>query len=557
MEFNLIEKQWIPVLRRDGTKTMIAPWEVTGQFADNPVVSLNAPRPDFNGALIQFLIGLVQTTAAPASRIEWKQKLRTPPSGDELKEKFTTVRHAFELGGDGPRFMQDLENISAEFGGIEGLFVESPGEHTKDQNKDHFVKRDSVEGICPICCATALFTFQTNSPSGGPGYMTSLRGGGPFTTLVKGDDHHNTLWQLVYLNVLECNKFNNICGNSELTEGKYTFPWLGKTKKGKRKKGDVFYGEDTVPFDAHPATMFWAMPRRIRLNLSELSSGHCDVCGDFSDSLICAYKEIPGGASYTGWCHPLSPHYEEVSKGLLPIHAQPSGVSYRHWLGLVITDENEKKIPARIVHEFYDRWKSNWQFRLWSFGYDMDKMKARCWYESTMPLFCVDLSIRPDYETTIANMIKAAVMIGEDLRIALKNSIHGKVVVDQVTKKIKWEYRDIKKLPSDEDKRRAKILYETRDNTALISMDSIFWQNTESRFYELLSAISKCYETGTGHQSYMQEWHNCLCDEAQKLFDFYSWEDCIEDSNPKRIVVARSEMQKLNRSNKVKSLLNL
>ena len=155
MQFNLIDEKWIPVKRRDGSETMIAPWEVTDLFAENPVGLLNAPRPDFNGALIQFLIGLVQTVAAPANRMEWKVKLNKPPEPEELKTKFASVRHAFELGGEGPRFMQDLEKLEADEGCIDGLLIDMPGDSTRKMNKDHFVKRNTVACMCPTCCATA------------------------------------------------------------------------------------------------------------------------------------------------------------------------------------------------------------------------------------------------------------------------------------------------------------------------------------------------------------------------------------------------------------------
>lgn len=527
MEFNLIEKQWIPVLRRDGTPDMIAPHEVTDRFAENPVVSLNAPRPDFNGALVQFLIGLVQTVAAPQSGTEWRKRLTEPPTAEELKNKFDSVRHAFELAGDGPRFMQDFENIKAADGGVGGLLVETPGENALVNNTDHFVKRNNVERLCPVCCATALFAFQTNSPSGGPGYMTSLRGGGPLTTLVIGDRNHETLWQLVYLNVLEQGKFNNICGNPGLLEGKQTFPWLGETKKGRRKKGESYYGEDTVPEDAHPATMFWAMPRRIRLNFDVLSSGHCEVCGTSSENLISSYKELPGGASYNKWLHPLSPHYEQTTKGvtsILPVHAQPGGLSYRHWLGLVIQDGNDKKMPARILHEFYGRWKSNWQFRLWAFGFDMDNMKARCWYESTMPLLCSEETIRVKYEESVAGMIKAATEVLSNTRGAVKKA---------------WFRRS----------------GDVKGDTSFI--DSTFWQQTESAFYwvirDLLGALEKGDETLT--QSNM--WLSVLCNQSIRLFDCHAWEGPIEDADPKRVVIARKEMELFNRSKKIKDLLGI
>lgn len=527
MKFNLIDEQWIPVIRRDGEKTTIAPWEITQNFSENPVISLDAPRPDFNGALIQFLIGLVQTVAAPQNGTEWRKRLTDPPTPDELKEKFASVRHAFELGGDGPKFMQDFEDISASYGGVDGLLIETPGQNALVNNTDHFIKRNTVSGLCPTCCATALFAFQTNAPAGGPGYMTSLRGGGPLTTLVVGDNHHNTLWQLIYLNVLEHGKFTNICGNPDLVEGKYTFPWLGETKKGKRKKGEVFYGEDTGPQDAHPATMFWAMPRRIRLDLADVSSGYCGVCGNSSKNIISSYKEIPGGASYNGWFHPLSPHYEQTTKGqtsILPVHAQPGGMTYRHWLGFVIQDGNEKKMTARIIHEFYDRWKSGWQFRLWAFGYDMDNMKARCWYESTMPLLSLDNSIRAEYEQQVGGMVRAAVEIASNTRSALKKA---------------WFRR-----PGD-----------AKGDTTFV--DNSYWQNTESDFYTALSNVKSALESDNSTLEVGNQWLIALCNQSLNLFDCYAWEGSIEDVDPKRVVIARKELEQYNHGKKIKGLLGI
>lgn len=527
MQFNLIDEKWLPVIRRDGAKEMIAPWGVTDRFIENPVVALNAPRPDFNGALIQFLIGLVQTVAAPERGSEWRKKLEEPPLPEELKAAFATVRHAFELGGDGPRFMQDLEDFPATSGGIDGLLIESPGDHTKELNIDHFIKRNTVKEMCPSCCTIALFAFQTNSPSGGPGYMTSLRGGGPLTTLVIGDGNHVSLWQLLFLNVLEQKVFLGICGNPDLMEGA-KFPWLCETQKGRRKKGAEFYGEDTMPGNVHPATMFWAMPRRIRLNLTDLSAGVCDVCGDISDKLIDSYKEIPGGASYGGtWLHPLTPYYEKTTKGetdILPVHAQPGGVGYRHWLGLVQQDGGKTKMPARIVLESYDRWKSGWQFRLWAFGYDMDKMKARCWYESTMPLVYVDAAIRGEYEQYAAGMVKAAAEIAGNARSAVKKA---------------WFRR-----PGD-----------VKGDTTFV--DSSFWQQTESAFYVALDSVRTGLESGSDSLHARQEWHKTLCVQALKLFDSYAWVGPIEDADPKRVVIARRELENFNWGKKIKVLLNL
>jgi CRISPR system Cascade subunit CasA len=552
MQFNLIDEQWIPVRRRDGTKTMIAPYEVTDQFKENPVMSLDAPRSDFNGALIQFLIGLVQTVAAPQNGAEWRKKLIEPPAPEELNAAFSSVHHAFEFGGDGPRFMQDYDALTVSQGNIDGILIDMPGDSTTKKNTDHFIKRNTVKKICPSCSAIALLTMQINAPAGGQGNRTSLRGGGPLTTIIAGDKQHDTLWQLIWLNVLEHGAFLNICCNPKLITDDAKFPWMTKTRTSETE------GNVCQPGDFHPAVMFWGMPRRIRLNTDYLMNGYCDTCGQLSDSLISQYQQKNFGMNFTGsWLHPLSP-YSIGNDELIPTHPQPGGVTYRHWLGLVQQDNNDKKMPARIVHEFINnRHRAGWQFRLWAFGYDMKNMNARCWYESRMPLLYIDPSIRTEYENTVASVIKSAVIVGKNLRIALKNAIHGKPIVDPITNKIKWEYKDIKKLPADEDKRRSKVLFETKENTSLISIESLFWQNTEALFYALLADITKTYENKMEMIAYLMNWHNCLCLEAERLFDAYSWELPIEDSNPKRIVIARNEMRKFNRGSKVKNLLNL
>jgi len=83
--YNLINEKWIPVRRADGKKEIIAPWQVTDDIGSNPIVSLDANRPDFNGALIQFLIGLVQTTMAPKKDKNWGNGLTNPPGADEQR----------------------------------------------------------------------------------------------------------------------------------------------------------------------------------------------------------------------------------------------------------------------------------------------------------------------------------------------------------------------------------------------------------------------------------------------------------------------------------------
>ncbi len=523
MHFNLIDEKWIPVRRRDGSVESMAPWQITEGFTDNPVVALNAVRPDFNGALVQFLIGLVQTTAAPSDNDDWEEYLESPPSMETLKTKFMSVYHAFELGGNGPRFMQDLEKLDPKPKGVFSLLIDAPGDNTRENNVDHFVKRDTITSLCPSCCAAALFTLQTNAPSGGVGYRVSLRGGGPLTTLVLGDGQHSTLWHLIWLNVLEQDAFLRTSGNPKMTADADKFPWLGKTRTS--EKGT---GLNTTPEDIHPTQMFWGMPRRINLDLDDLEKGVCELCGNPTETLIRTYRENNYGTNYEGsWLHPLSPYSQNKDGILLPVHAQPGGVYYRHWLGLVQEDRDNKRQPAKVVHKFRDTRQDNGtQFRLWAFGYDMKQMKARCWYESQMPLLYINPKFTEEYEHCAASMIVSASQIVSNTRSAIKKA---------------WFAR-----PND-----------VKGIETISSVDSAFWHNTEGAFYEALSKLRVSLGDGGDGLDVRTLWHKVLCDEALKDFDAFAWEGPIEDANPKRIVMARNELQQYNHGKKIKGILRL
>jgi len=257
---NLIENEWIPVRRGSGKIARIAPWQVTDRFAEDPFIQLAAPRPDFNGALVQFLIGLLQTCFAPEDQREWRQRLRQAPTSEELKKAFLPVAPHFDLDGKGPRFLQDL-TLGKEIEELESaaqedrtrpigdILIEAPTGKTLRDNTDLFVKRGRVESLCPACAAAALLCLQTNAPAGGQGNRTGIRGGGPLTTLVLAD----TLWATSWLNVLERKVFLNATGNSDRDAPGDQFPWLAPTRTSEG-------GRDTTPEDAHPTQVFWAMP---------------------------------------------------------------------------------------------------------------------------------------------------------------------------------------------------------------------------------------------------------------------------------------------------------
>jgi len=540
MKFNLIDERWIPVVLRDGTATQIAPWEVTKDFSKNPVVSLDAPRPDFNGALIQFLIGLVQTVAAPQNGTEWRKRLTEPPTPDELKEKFASVRHAFELGGDGPRFMQDFEQfVDFTLSGVAGLLIDAPGENALAQNKDHFIKRGAVNAMCLPCCATALFTSQINAYGDGPGYRTSLRGGsGPLTTLVVSDDRHNTLWQLIWLNILEERSFLNICADSDKVSPKDTFPWLAATRTSEKDTG-----VETTPMDVHPAQMFWSMSQRIRLNTEDAQLCNCDICGNVSDNGVMTFKKKNSGVNYVGsWLHPLTPYGRKEDGTTIPSHGERGGLTYRHWLGYINVDVTNNRSPARVVHEFYKRINPDWQFRLWVFGFDIyNSAKIRCWYEAKMPLLYVDNKVLKEFEDETANLIMSASEVVSNTKSAVKRALFSKVKKIGKNGEVAWE------TPSSikEDK---ELFYQLALG---------FWQDTESAFYQSLYAIKGCLESGENSLDVKKKWHLSLCLAAENIFSSQVMSSFIEDTDPKRVVIAHKELERYNHNMKIKGFLGI
>ena len=139
--FSLINAAWLPVRRRSGAVEHIQPWRVTDGIGEDPFVAFAWPRPDFNGAAHEFLIGLLSTAAAPGDDEEWEDWWQSPPAPEILEERYARIAHAFDLDGPGPRFLQDLDPLeSAEDKEIAALLIDAPGAQTLRHNADLFVK---------------------------------------------------------------------------------------------------------------------------------------------------------------------------------------------------------------------------------------------------------------------------------------------------------------------------------------------------------------------------------------------------------------------------------
>ena len=392
--FNLIDEPWLPVRRRSGGVEHIQPWRINERIGEDPFVAFAWPRADFNGAAHELLIGLLSTAAAPEDDDDWEEWWLNPPGPQVLKQRFSTVAHAFDLDGTGPRFLQDLDPLEgAEDKEIVTLLIDTPGAQTLRNNADLFVKRGAAPVLSRAAAAMALFTLSSYAPGGGAGHRTSLRGGGPMTTLIVAQHSRcgSVLWGRLWPNVESREQIEARAVEAMLdNDAKKVFPWLAPSRTSNPKAG----GRTTTPADVHPLQVYWGMPRRIRL-LFELAQGQrCGLTAAKDSVVATSYRTRNYGINYSeGFEHPLTPYYRQKATAVtkLPVHPNPGGISYRLWPGLVVRSKDGLREPARVIrhwHQSSERSASDTRFV--AFGYDMDNMKARAWAEGEMPLWRLD-----------------------------------------------------------------------------------------------------------------------------------------------------------------------
>lgn len=434
MPYDLRYEPWIPWRRRSGAIVWGPPETLLDDLDGDCVVGLAAPRPDFDGALQEFLIGLLTAALLPEDDDAWLQLAERPPTPAELRAALDRLPAAFYLDGEGPRFFQDLatdEFNEVSPAPVEQLFIDTPGEQTLKLNKDLFVKRARVERVSRPAAAMALLTLQTYAPAGGSGHRTSLRGGGPLTTLVDpridGHDrfrvHDWPLWQKLWANVETEQALRERTPAGSPREIAAAFPWLRPTRTSNPKARGV----ETPPASAHPLEAYFGLPRRIRLEFGD--AGCCDLTGMPDEKTVVGFRMRNYGVQYVGWQHPLTPHYRQKATPAewLPMHGQPGGVSWRDWIGLTLqAGESDLRKPAAVVPAFGRRVgrRASSGARLHVFGYDMDNMKARGWTESIMPLFLVrDAARRRLMRETAARLAKATDLAATTLLDAVKRAL--------------------------------------------------------------------------------------------------------------------------------------
>lgn len=485
---NLLRDGWIPTRRTSGARDIIRPSQVIDALSVDPVNALDWPRADFRIASLEFLIGLLATACPPESYEAWHDWWDEPPSVETLDAAFAPIAHAFDLDGNGPRFLQDFEDLVSDSEPVERLLIESPGGSTQTKNTDLLVRRDRFRALGRPAAAMALHTFQSWAPAGGAGNRTGLRGGGPLITLVVPpaavEGQPLRLWHLLWANV-------PVGGRAPTAdELPRVFPWLAPTVESD--------GNRTVmpETDAHPLQCWWGMPRRIRLDFSAATEPRpCDITGAPDTVQVTGWRQRPRGANYAGWgkVHPLTPHYTaKPGAEWLAVHPQPGGIGYRHWLGLVTKDAAGLRLPAASVAEWHDHaYRAEVvrprEARLLAAGYDMDNMKARGFVEHEMPLPGLTT---PEIRAALDGLASTLVLSADAVAALLRSAIRQALFSAGATVKLD-----------------AELLSATRER---------LWDATEQPFFDALSGLA----AGTSSLgSLCADWHARLRRTALELFD--------------------------------------
>jgi CRISPR system Cascade subunit CasA len=275
------------------------------------------------------------------------------------------------------------------------------------------------------------------------------------------------------------------------------------------------------------------MPRRIRLDFEQTQSGVCPLCGRASGRLVRQYVTKNYGLNYKGaWDHPLSPYYQDKDEWRA-MHPQPGGIGYRHWLGWVLgaaTESNKALRRARVVDHLLNRRREDvaGQLRLWAFGYDMDNMKARCWYEASLPLYGLnecDVAAQRRVEEEVRQWLAGANLAAFFLRSAVKDAWFGD---------------------------------EARGDLSVL--DASFWSASEADFYrQLRELIDVARADGDiDHPAVAQAWLARLRQVAVDLFDTqFVGAGAIERQNPRRAAEAYRQLQRNLDGKKIRMALGL
>lgn len=412
---NLLTSDWIPVRTRSGARRVIRPADIVTDLNGDGAIAPDWPRPDLDIATQEFLIGLLAIAMPPRTFEEWQAVWHDPPRTEHLDAVFAPIAHAFELGGEGPRFLQEFGGLDGEVKPVDLLLIDAAGDNAQRKNADLLVHRGRYAALSPAAAAMALYALQAFAPAGGAGIRTSMRGGGPMTTLVipaTADGGVPSLWHRVWAHVPE----GEIPDAEALAR---ILPWLTPTYTSEKGGAGTIHQRDRR---VHPLQAFFGMPRRIRLRLTA-GPATCSLTGKTVRDAVTGVVQRPHGVDYGIWKHPLTPYRRQKPESE-PYSMKPKAgrIAPGDWVAAAVGTPDGLRIPAEAVHRARGerRRQIGAGARLLAAGWVMNNMEAVEYLFAETPLHvAADETVREEIDGFAARAAEAAEIVHGMLRQAL------------------------------------------------------------------------------------------------------------------------------------------
>lgn len=424
-QLNMLTDPVFPVVTVSGAKTWMTFADILvedGDFA----VAFDWPRADFNMASIELCIGLLSLVHKPADPGDWLDIWHGEARTD-VAARIEALKPYFNLLGDengqGPRFCQDFEVLEGVPNAVEALLIDTPGINGQKKNADLLTHRERFSAFGLKAAAIALYALQQFAPSGGAGNRTSMRGGGPMTTLVlpMRDGAALPLERMLLINLPTQFDSKNPLSDADMAR---VLPWLRPTMTSDGKPAREIADADPA---VHPAQAFFGMPRRIRLVVD--GHGICPMTSG-EEPLVTGFVQKPWGMNYSVWRHPLTPYRQSKDDAPYTIKPKPVRMSYRDWVGVTVgrAEKADQAFPAEVIKRIMagraqDVLK-DLDIRLLAAGWSMSNMEAETYLHSVQPLYlAADAQTADTLAETARALANSAESVKGLLRVALNDAL--------------------------------------------------------------------------------------------------------------------------------------
>lgn len=510
MSFNVLRDLLFWIVTASGKRRWARLADLAVVDGGDAPVAFDWPRADLNIASYELAIGLAWLLFQPETDADWHDLWRTPPQPDEVDKAAEAFVHAFNLVGDGPLFMQDFEAFTGETTPVEALLIDTPGANGQKKNADLLTWRGRYPALGLPAAALSLYALQQFAPAGGAGNRTSMRGGGPLTTLVTLEDAARRpapLWRSVLANLPLFEQ-----GVSVPTLHR-ALPWLGPTLLS-----DAAHGERKVSQadpDVDNLQVFFGQPRRIRL--APVAQGVCALTG-MPGLVVTGFMQRAWGVNYDVWKHPMTP-YRRQKQDDVPYSAKPKSghFGYRDWVAAVYGAAPggfaETSRVLKLAEGRAGAFESEgFRASLTVGGWAMNNMEAIVYLHAVKPLYLSETPyLAEDMERLAVTFAEAGETAHQMLRMALR----------------KAHFSDGATVSTDSG------LFE-QARTA-------FYERTEAGFHDLLHAAFDKGQVDAAASG--QAWLRRLRQAASALFTELTPDFAADPQNGRRVADAWSNLQ--------------